>query len=318
MYFTIFAPMTPTISEFEPGAEFKPDPEFKAGFVNLLGKPNAGKSSLLNALVGEPLSIVTPKAQTTRSRCLGMLQSDSFQLIIGDTPGYLEARYALQRLMSRSIDLALEDADALIWVADMRDNPDDELFLPNLLPSRIPVLLVLNKADLLEAVVRPTQKAKWMTRFNDVPCMEISCVTQEGVEAVKSWMLQILPLHPPYFDPEQLTDLTDRVMASEWVREQIFLQYHQEIPYACHVVTESFREEENIIRIEATIYVERDSQKSIVIGNKGSALKTVGTKARQQMEKFWGRPVYLGLHVKVRDDWRDDPRMLKYFGYISD
>lgn len=304
--------MTPSTSDFHPG------PEFKAGFVNLLGKPNAGKSSLLNALVGEPLSIVTPKAQTTRSRCLGMLQGDTYQLIIGDTPGYLEARYALQRLMSRSIDLALEDADALVWVADISDDPQHEVFLPNLLPARIPVLLVLNQADLPDSVSRQNQQQKWMTSFKDLPCIVVSCVSGEGVELVKSWMLQALPIHPPYFDPEQLTDLTDRVMASEWVREQIFLQYHQEIPYACHVVTESFKEEEKIIRIEATIYVERDSQKGIVIGNKGSALKVVGTKARQQMEKFWGRPVYLGLHVKVRNDWRDDSRMLKYFGYTSD
>ena len=299
-------------------SDFQPGPEFKAGFINLLGKPNAGKSSLLNALVGEPLSIVTPKAQTTRSRCLGMLQGETYQLIIGDTPGYLEARYALQKLMSRSIDLALEDADALVWVADMRDDPDHELFLPTLLPPRIPVILLLNQADLLDTEGRQVQKERWMHCFKDLTCLEVSCVTKEGVDAVKAWMLDALPVHPPYFDPDQLTDLTDRLMASEWVREQIFLQYHQEIPYACHVVTESFKEEEKIIRIEATIYVERDSQKGIVIGNKGSALKVVGTKARQQMEKFWGRPVYLGLHVKVRNDWRDDPRMLKYFGYTSD
>lgn len=304
--------MTPTTSDIQPG------PEFKAGFINLLGKPNAGKSSLLNALVGEPLSIVTPKAQTTRSRCLGMLQSETHQLIIGDTPGYLEARYALQRLMSRSIDLALEDADALVWVADMRDDPDQELFLPTLLPTSLPLILLLNQADLLDKEGRQTQKDRWMNRFQGLPCMEVSCVTKEGVDAVRAWMLEVLPIHPPYFDPDQLTDLTDRLMASEWVREQIFLHYHQEIPYACHVVTESFKEEAKIIRIEATIYVERDTQKGIVIGNKGSALKVVGTKARQQMEKFWGRPVYLGLHVKVRNDWRDDPRMLKYFGYTSD
>lgn len=304
--------MNPTTSDFQPG------PEFKAGFINLLGKPNAGKSSLLNALVGEPLSIVTPKAQTTRSRCLGMLQSETYQLIIGDTPGYLEARYALQRLMSRSIDLALEDADALVWVADMRDDPDQELFLPTLLPTSLPLILLLNQADLLDKEGRQTQKERWMNRFQGLPCLEVSCVTKEGVDAVRAWMLDVLPVHPPYFDPDQLTDLTDRLMASEWVREQIFLHYHQEIPYACHVVTESFKEEAKIIRIEATIYVERDTQKGIVIGNKGSALKVVGTKARQQMEKFWGRPVYLGLHVKVRNDWRDDPRMLKYFGYTSD
>lgn len=304
--------MNPTTSDFQPG------PEFKAGFINLLGKPNAGKSSLLNALVGEPLSIVTPKAQTTRSRCLGMLQSETYQLIIGDTPGYLEARYALQRLMSRSIDLALEDADALVWVADMRDDPDQELFLPTLLPTSLPLILLLNQADLLDKEGRQTQKERWMNRFQGLPCLEVSCVTKEGVDAVKAWMLDVLPVHPPYFDPDQLTDLTDRLMASEWVREQILLHYHQEIPYACHVVTESFKEEAKIIRIEATIYVERDTQKGIVIGNKGSALKVVGTKARQQMEKFWGRPVYLGLHVKVRNDWRDDPRMLKYFGYTSD
>jgi len=304
--------MNPTASDFQPG------PEFKAGFINLLGKPNAGKSSLLNALVGEPLSIVTPKAQTTRSRCLGMLQSETYQLIIGDTPGYLEARYALQRLMSRSIDLALEDADALVWVADMRDDPDQELFLPTLLPTSLPLILLLNQADLLDKEGRRTQKERWMNRFQGLPCLEVSCVTKEGVDAVRAWMLDVLPIHPPYFDPDQLTDLTDRLMASEWVREQIFLHYHQEIPYACHVVTESFKEEAKIIRIEATIYVERDTQKGIVIGNKGSALKVVGTKARQQMEKFWGRPVYLGLHVKVRNDWRDDPRMLKYFGYTSD
>ncbi|MFM7700138.1 MAG: GTPase Era, partial [Bacteroidota bacterium] len=226
--------MNPTASDFQPV------PEFKAGFINLLGKPNAGKSSLLNALVGEPLSIVTPKAQTTRSRCLGMLQNETYQLIIGDTPGYLEARYALQRLMSRSIDLALEDADALVWVADMRDDPDQELFLPTLLPTSLPLILLLNQADLMDNGGRQTQKERWMNRFQGLPCLEVSCVTKEGVDAVRTWMLDVLPIHPPYFDPDQLTDLTDRLMASEWVREQIFLHYHQEIPYACHVVTESF------------------------------------------------------------------------------
>ncbi|MFM8318989.1 MAG: GTPase Era, partial [Bacteroidota bacterium] len=218
--------MNPTTSDIQPG------PEFKAGFINLLGKPNAGKSSLLNALVGEPLSIVTPKAQTTRSRCLGMLQSETYQLIIGDTPGYLEARYALQRLMSRSIDLALEDADALVWVADMRDDPDQELFLPTLLPTSLPLILLLNQADLMDNGGRQTQKERWMNCFQGLPCMEVSCVTKEGVDAVRAWMLDVLPIHPPYFDPDQLTDLTDRLMASEWVREQIFLHYHQEIPYA--------------------------------------------------------------------------------------
>lgn len=182
--------MNPTTSDFQPG------PEFKAGFINLLGKPNAGKSSLLNALVGEPLSIVTPKAQTTRSRCLGMLQSETYQLIIGDTPGYLEARYALQRLMSRSIDLALEDADALVWVADMRDDPDQELFLPTLLPTSLPLILLLNQADLLDKEGRQTQKERWMNRFQGLPCLEVSCVTKEGVDAVKAWMLDVLPVHP--------------------------------------------------------------------------------------------------------------------------
>ena len=307
-------PTQPVATDSQPA--FGPD--FKAGFINLLGKPNAGKSSLLNALVGEPLSIVTPKAQTTRSRCLGMLQGEGYQLILGDTPGYLEARYALQRMMTRSIETALEDADALAWVADLRDDPESESFLPRLLPPSVPILLVLNQADTLDQAAREEQIALWQQAFPGLPTLTTSCVSGEGVDALRSWMLEVLPVHPPYFDPEQLTDLTDRVMASEWVREQIFLKYHQEIPYASHVVTESFKEEEKILRIECTIYVERDSQKGIVIGAKGSALKAVGTAARQQMEKFWGRPVYLGLHVKVRNDWRDDQRMLKYFGYTAE
>ena len=309
---------TSPISDASNGLVPPHEPNFKAGFINLLGKPNAGKSSLLNALVGEPLSIVTPKAQTTRSRCLGMLQGEAYQLIIGDTPGYLEARYALQRMMTRSIETALEDADALVWVADLRDNPEFETFLPRLLPPTLPVLLVLNQADTLDASSREAQVLLWQKAFAGLPTLLTSCINGEGVDELRSWMLGVLPVHPPYFDPEQLTDLTDRVMASEWVREQIFLKYHQEIPYASHVVTESFKEEEKILRIECTIYVERDSQKGIVIGSKGSALKAVGTAARVQMEKFWGRPVYLGLHVKVRNDWRDDQRMLKYFGYTAE
>ncbi|MFM7496702.1 MAG: GTPase Era [Bacteroidota bacterium] len=309
---------TPSFDNSAQGQEPLGVPVFQAGFINLLGKPNAGKSSLLNALVGEPLSIVTPKAQTTRSRCLGMLQGEGYQLIIGDTPGYLEARYALQRLMTRSIETALEDADALVWVADIRDNPESENFLPRLLPSILPVLLVLNHADTLDAASGEAQVLLWQKAFAGLPTLKTSCATGLGIEELRAWMLGVLPVHPPYFDPEQLTDLTDRVMASEWVREQIFLKYHQEIPYASHVVTESFKEEEKILLIECTIYVERDSQKGIVIGAKGSALKAVGTAARLQMEKFWGRPVYLGLHVKVRNDWRDDQRMLKYFGYTAE
>jgi len=291
---------------------------FRAGFVNLLGRPNAGKSSLLNVLVGEPLSIVTAKAQTTRSRCLGIVQGEGTQLIIGDTPGYLEARYALQKLMARSIETALEDADALVWVADLRDDPQSELFLPGLLPCRMPLKVALNHSDTLEEGMRRERRMLWEKHFAGLDFTEISCVTGEGIEALRAWMQEVLPVHPPYFDPDQLTDLTERAMASEMVREQIFCLYHQEIPYACHVVTEAFKEEPELLRIEATVYVERDSQKGILIGRKGLALKEVGTRARLQMEKFWSRPVYLGLHVKVRNDWRNDPRMLRYFGYLSE
>lgn len=288
----------------------------QAGFVNIIGLPNVGKSTILNRLVGEPLSIVSPKAQTTRHRILGIVNAENYQVVFSDTPGYInQPAYRLQSNMNGFVENALEDADLLIFVTDKFQNEEDQKHLIELIiGSKIPTLVFLNKIDLYSKKETEQLTAYWQQKLSaDV----IPVTATSGINAKKiiAKIVSLLPASPPYYDKEQLTDRNLRFFVSEMVREQIFFSYSKEIPYSCEVVVESYKEETDIDRISCFIFVERESQKGIIIGNKGEALKKVGTAARIQMEKFLGKKVFLHLLVKVKPNWRNHEGALKSFGY---
>lgn len=288
----------------------------QAGFVNIIGLPNVGKSTILNRLVGEPLSIVSPKAQTTRHRILGIVNAENYQVVFSDTPGYInQPAYRLQSNMNGFVENALEDADLLIFVTDKFQNEEDQKHLIELIiGSKIPTLVFLNKIDLYSKKETEQLTAYWQQKLSaDV----IPVTATSGINAKKiiAKIVSLLPASPPYYDKEQLTDRNLRFFVSEMVREQIFFNYSKEIPYSCEVVVESYKEETDIDRISCFIFVERESQKGIIIGNKGEALKKVGTAARIQMEKFLGKKVFLHLLVKVKPNWRNHEGALKSFGY---
>lgn len=294
--------------------------QHKAGFVNILGKPNVGKSTLMNALVGERLSIITSKAQTTRHRILGILNGDDFQIVLSDTPGIIKPNYRMQESMMSFVRLSMEDADIFLYmieIGDKRANQPEELSAI-LAQDKIPVMILLNKRDTIndQQVLNDA-----LAEYSDLPAnMSVrlfGALDSGDVEELMSWILLKLPLSPPYYDKESLTDKPEKFFMEEIIREKILLNYKQEIPYSCEVVVESFKEEEAIIRIRAEIYVNRKSQKPIVIGKNGSMLKLVGTEARADAEKFFGKQIYLELFVKVKENWRDSDEMLKRLGYRS-
>jgi GTP-binding protein Era len=288
----------------------------KAGYVNIIGKPNVGKSTLMNAMVGEKLSIITSRAQTTRHRIHGILNAPDFQIIFSDTPGILDPSYKLQETMLKAARSALVDADVLIYLTEVGEVPDPEdPFLKRISKARIPVLLVINKIDLSnqEEVQKCMENwAQILPRAEQVP---ISALERFNVDSVFNRILEHLPESPPYFDKDALTDKSERFFAGEMIREKILLHYKQEVPYAVEVEIESFREEPGLIRISANIYVERESQKGILIGNAGYALKKVGRESRLDMESFFKKKVFLELRVKVKKDWRNNERFIKEFGY---
>ena len=286
----------------------------RSGFVNIVGKPNVGKSTLMNALLGEKLSIITSKAQTTRHRILGIVNGDDFQLVLSDTPGIIKPAYKMHETMMNFVHLSLEDADAFLYMVDLNDkleNQPEEL--QKVQQSKVPALLVLNKIDLVEPDVLKERVDHWEQA--GIPIFTVSALKQTNVEALMQWMLKQLPESPPYFDKDAITDKPERFFVTEIVREKIFQNYKQEIPYSCEVVVSSFKESEDIIRIATEIYVNRKTQKPIVIGKGGSKLKKVGTDARIDMEKFFGKKVYLELYVRIKENWRDNDGMLKSFGY---
>jgi GTP-binding protein Era len=289
----------------------------KAGFVSIVGRPNVGKSTLMNKLVGENLSIMTAKAQTTRHRIMGILNADDFQIVYSDTPGLLEPKYELHKAMMTYVKVSLEDADVLLLVVDWNEEFDEKLF-STIVKLQTPLLLVINKTDLSKNAKEIELKVDyWKKHFPSAQCLTVSAKTGKGVDALLPLIKNILPEHPGYFPKDEFTTRSERFFASEMIREKIFLNYEQEIPYSTEVGIESFKEEEKIIRIRAIIFVERDSQKGIIIGNKGESLKKVGTQARQDMEKFFNKKIFLETYVKVAENWRKEKGKLKQFGYLE-
>ena len=295
----------------------KQDKPHKAGFVNIVGKPNVGKSTLMNALVGERLSIITSKAQTTRHRIMGIVNGDDFQIVYSDTPGMVKPQYELHQAMMRFVDTALEDADVILFVTDLYEKYEDDAHVQKLMRSEVPVILVMNKIDLAKGSQALDKMTYWQEIIQPQESIMVSALEGLNVVAVLAAILQRLPEHPPYFDKDQVTDKPERFFAAEIVREKIFLNYKQEVPYSSEVVVSEFKEDESIIRIRCEIYVERSSQKGIIIGKGGAGLKKVGTQARADLEKFFGKQVHLEQHVKVVPNWRREHRKLQTFGYRS-
>ncbi len=290
--------------------------EHKAGFVNIIGNPNVGKSTLLNALVGERLAIITSKAQTTRHRILGIVNQEDYQIIFSDTPGIIKPAYLLQETMMSFVHTAFDDADILLFVVELGEKEvKDEAFLEKLKNLKIPVLILINKIDQGNETLLNRAVSLWKNKVPNAEVFAISALKSFGVQEVLSKIIELLPVSPPYFPKDQLTDKPERFFVNETIREKILLHYKKEIPYSVEVETEEFIEEDTIIRIRSVIMVERDSQKGILIGHKGSALKRVGTEARKDLEAFFEKQIHLELFVKVNKDWRSNERQLRRFGY---
>ena len=287
----------------------------KAGFVSIIGKPNVGKSTLMNALVGEKLSIITPKAQTTRHRILGIVNEEAYQIVFSDTPGIIKPRYGLQDAMMSSVKGALTDADLILFVTDINEEHDENDVLDKIINTTIPMVVLINKIDNSTQEQVEEKTVYWQEKLNPKHVFAISALHKYNLDGILEMVLEFLPEHPAYYDKEDLTDRTQKFFVSEIIREKIFNNYQKEIPYSTEVIIKSFKEEENITRISAEIIVERDSQKNILIGKGGSMLKKVGTEARKDIEKFLDQKVFLETFVKVLPDWRSKKNYLKSFGY---
>jgi GTPase len=290
--------------------------EHKAGFVNIIGNPNVGKSTLMNAFVGERLSIITSKAQTTRHRILGIVNGEEFQVVLSDTPGIIKPAYEMQKSMMDFVKSAFEDADVLIYMVEIGEKElKDEAFFNKIIFSKIPVLLLLNKIDKSNQEQLEEQIALWKDKVPNAEIYPISALENFNVKEVFARILELLPVSPPYYPKDALTDKPERFFVNETIREKILINYDKEIPYAVEIDTEEFIEDEKIIRIRSVIMVERDTQKGIIIGHKGAALKKVGMQAREDLEKFFGKQIHIELFVKVNKDWRSNAYQLKRFGY---
>lgn len=290
----------------------------KSGFVNIIGNPNKGKSTLMNALVGERLSIITSKAQTTRHRIMGIVNGDDFQIVYSDTPGILRPNYKLQESMMRFVMGALADADILLYVTDVTEHPDvSNEVLSRVAAGGVKTLLVINKIDLTTPDQLESLVEEWQKALPEAEIIPVSALNNFNIGGLFDRILAALPEGEPYYPKDALTDKTLRFFASEIVREKILLNYQKEIPYCVEVAVDEYHEEPTIDRISATIYVARESQKSILIGHKGSKLKKVGTEAREELERFLGKKVFLKLFVKVNENWRNDDRQLRRFGYLD-
>ena len=288
----------------------------KSGFVNIVGNPNVGKSTLMNALVGEKISIITSKAQTTRHRILGIVNGEDFQIIYSDTPGVLKPNYRLQESMLNFSRSALTDADVLIYVTDVFDSYDKNAdFVEKVNLNTAPLLLIINKIDLIDEEKLIVLVEKWKLLTPRAEIYPVSALEKFNIEPVFKRIKELLPESPPFFDKDQLTDKSERFFVTEIIREKILMNYEKEIPYSVEVEVEQFKEEGNLIRINAVIYAERDSQKGIIIGHGGKSLKKVGTEARKDLEQFFDKKVFLELFVKVEKDWRNKDIKLKDFGY---
>ena len=290
--------------------------EHKAGFVNIIGNPNVGKSTLMNAFVGERLSIITSKAQTTRHRILGIVNGDDFQVILSDTPGIIKPAYEMQKSMMDFVKSAFEDADVLIYMVEIGEKElKDEDFFNKIIHAKIPVLLLLNKIDKSNQEQLEEQIALWKEKVPNAEIYPISALENFNVKEVFARILELIPVSPAYYPKDALTDKPERFFVNETIREKILLNYDKEIPYSVEIETEEFLEDEKIIRIRSVIMVERDTQKGIIIGHKGGALKKVGMQSREDLEKFFGKQIHIELYVKVNKDWRSNAFQLRRFGY---
>ena len=288
----------------------------KAGFVNIIGSPNVGKSTLMNALTGEKLSIITSKAQTTRHRIMGIVNGDNFQIVYSDTPGVIKPGYKLHESMMKHVQNAFADADIILFVTDIFENEmKDDSILKKIQNATVPVILLINKIDLGDQIKLEGRVAYWKSKVENALIIPVSALKKFNVNTVFDKIMEKLPESPPYFPKDQLTDQPERFFISEMIREKIFKYYQKEIPYSVAVVVESYKEEEKITKLRAEIIVNRDSQKGIIIGHKGNALKKVGILARKDIEKFLGKHVYLELYVKVSKDWRNKENQLSKLGY---
>jgi GTP-binding protein Era len=287
----------------------------KAGFVSIIGKPNAGKSTLMNALVGEKMSIITPKAQTTRHRILGIVNEPDHQIVFSDTPGIIKPHYALQETMMHQVSGSLVDADVVLFVTDINERYDENDVMDKLKGSLSPLIVLINKIDKSDEETVKQKIAYWEETLHPKAVFAISALHNHNVQAIMDMVLDMIPEHPPYYEKDFLTDRNDRFFASEIIREKIFKLYEKEIPYSTEVIIVAFKEEEKIYRISAEIIVERDSQKNILIGPAGAMLKKVGTYARKDMEEFFKTKVFLEMFIKVIPDWRSKKNYLKKFGY---
>ncbi len=288
----------------------------KAGFVNIVGNPNVGKSTLMNLLVGERISIATFKAQTTRHRIMGILNTDDAQIVFSDTPGVLKPNYKLQEAMLRFSHSALRDADVLLYVTDMVESPEkNSEFIAEVRKLDVPILVLINKIDLSSQEELVKKVEQWHGIIPEAEILPISAIAKFNVDVVMRRIMELLPESPPYFEKDALTDKPARFFVTEIIREKILLHYDKEIPYVCEAAVEYFKESDSKIYIKSIIYVERESQKGIIIGHQGAALKRVATDARRELEKFFGKKIFLEIYVKVDKDWRNSDRQLRRFGY---
>ncbi len=293
--------------------------EHRAGFISIVGKPNVGKSTLMNQLVGEKLSIITSKAQTTRHRIMGIVNGETpdydFQLVYSDTPGIIKPIYELHNAMMEFVHGTIEDGDVILFVTDIYEKYDEEDVIQKLRNAQNPIILIINKIDLASEQDVKDKIAHWESVLTPKEILTISALSGEGVSNLMDRVLSYLPVHPPYFPKDELTDKPERFFAAEIVREKIFLNYKKEVPYSCEVVITAFKESDDIIRISSEIYVERATQRAILLGHKGERIKKVGTEARLEMEKFFGKKIFLEQYIKVEPDWRMQKAKLHGFGY---
>ena len=290
----------------------------RSGFVNILGNPNVGKSTLMNALAGIRLSIITSKVQTTRHRIMGIVNGENFQIVYSDTPGIIKPVYKMQEQMVKSAYSALTDADIILYVTDIFENIDStQNIIPRLRKTDIPVLLLINKIDLGNQEMVQQKINTWSDVLPNAEIIPVSALQKFNLEKIIDQIISLLPESPPYFPKDEMTDRSERFFASEIIREKILLNYQKEVPYCVEVEIVSFKESDVLIKISANIHVSRESQKGIIIGRQGQALKKTGTMARKDLEDFFGKKVFLEILVKVKKDWRNDPRMLRHFGYFT-
>jgi GTPase len=287
----------------------------KAGFVNIIGNPNVGKSTLMNALSGEKLSIITPKAQTTRHRIMGIVNGEDFQIVYSDTPGIVNPHYKLHQSMMHFVESALLDADVFLYMTEFGETGFDEKIVERIRGAKKPMLLLINKIDLASHEELYQKITFWQEAIPDAEILPVSALKRVNADKLVEKLIGLLPESPPYFPKDELTDRPLRFFVSEIIREKIFLQFQKEVPYSCEVIVNEFKEEQPIVKIAASIYVARESQKAILLGHQGKAIKRLGTEARKDIEAFIDSKVFLELTIKISKDWRDDERQLRRFGY---